>query len=651
MPDPSPRPPAHQRFLAELKRRHVFRVMAVYGATGFVVLQAADLLVAGLALPDAILQAATVFVLLGFPIALVLAWAYDRTPAGLRRTDPAATGELEAIVALPAARRWPSGLFALAGFAALLAGVWLAGRRSGAMSAAESERTAAADVSGEARDSEDAILRIAYADLSTDERPSVAVLPFVNMSADEEQEYFADGMTEELLNALAKVSDLRVAGRTSSFAYKGKDRDLREIGDELGVRYLVEGSVRKQGDRLRITAQLVDADDNFHVWSETYDRTLDDVFAIQTEIAESVAGALEVSLGLTGDEVLVTPTADLDAYDLYLAAQARLRQREEGVAESIRLFEAAVARDSSWAPAWSGLALARTILPYYVDFAAFESAETWSQALDAAERAAGRALALDPENATAEVALGSVYRDRWEWGRAEEHFLRALEIDPDNAEAHQQYADMLSAIGRLDEAIRSARRAVALDPTSAIRTHVLGFIMSVSGHPEDALREFRRATELDPDLLRAWVRMLATLEELGDFDAALNSLTREFLPLLVAQGRIAPADTAALVRYQTEVYAALRSGDTDSLAALAESGPGSVPPERYARLGDTERALEALTAEIEREAAADLRYGTSYHAVLWSSVWDGVRDDPRFRAALRHYNLEGVVPRRPPSGQ
>ncbi len=147
------------------------------------------------------------------------------------------------------------------------------------------------------------------------------------MSSDAEQEYFADGMTEELLNALAKIRELRVAGRTSSFAYKGEDKDLRQIGSELGVRYLVEGSVRKQGDRLRITAQLLDAESSFHLWSETYDRTMEDIFAVQTEIAESIAEELEVSLGLSGDQTLVTPTEDLGAYELYLAAQARLRDR------------------------------------------------------------------------------------------------------------------------------------------------------------------------------------------------------------------------------------------------------------------------------------------------------------------------------------
>ncbi|MGW8283887.1 MAG: hypothetical protein ACWGON_11360, partial [Gemmatimonadota bacterium] len=310
MSDPASPIPAYQRFFAELTRRHVFRVMAVYGAVGFLLLQVVELLVPALLLPEWTYRLIALLLIVGFPIAIVLAWAFESTPEGVRRTDPAETGELDAIAAQPASRRWPSGLLALAGVAALLAGVWLAGKRAGE-SAAETTSvasTVAAADAGTAPDgdpvpgssSDAAVLRLAYADLSADERPSIAVLPFVNMSSDPEQEYFADGMTEELLNALAKIRELRVAGRTSSFAYKGADQDLRQIGEEMGVRYLVEGSVRRQDERLRITAQLIDAEDSFHLWSETYDRTLDDVFAVQSEIAASIAEALEVSLGLSG---------------------------------------------------------------------------------------------------------------------------------------------------------------------------------------------------------------------------------------------------------------------------------------------------------------------------------------------------------------
>ena len=642
--------PGYQRFFAELKRREVFRVAAVYGAVGFVVLQVADLLAEGLALPDVVLRTSTFLVLVGFPIALVLAWAYERTPQGVKRTDPAETSEIDAIVAQPAASRWPSGLLALAGVAALVAGAWWVGRSTapgeGGAAAVdnaggESASGAVATAAGAAGASDDAVLRLAYADLTEDDRPSIAVLPFVNMSADEEQQYFADGMTEELLNALAKIRELRVAGRTSSFAYRGQERDLREIGDELGVRYLVEGSVRKQRDRLRITAQLVDADDAFHLWSETYDRTLDDVFAVQTEIAESIAGALEVSLGLGAEEALITPTSDLDAYDLYLAAQARMRQRREGVEEAVRLYSAAVARDSGWAPAWAGLAQAVALLPYYSGSTGISRDSTrWRSSLERAERAALRALELDPSNASAEVALGNVARDRQEWRDSESHYLRALQIDPDNVEAHQQFAELLTSIGRQEEAVRSARRALELDPTSAIRAYVLGYILTDNGSDAEAIVPLQRATEIDPELMRAQYALLIGWLRLGEFDRAETLARAEMAPRIVAEEGLDAQQAGELDRELSAFTEAVRNRDGAALAALTP--PEAADPWTFAQIGDMDRALAELARLVETYPG----YGATWQTNLWSPDWDGVREDPRFQAVMRQMQLEGFEPER-----
>ena len=224
---------------------------------------------------------------------------------------------------------------------------------------------------------------------------------------------------------------------------------MRVIGDSLDVAYLIEGSVRKAGNQLRITAQLIDVADGSHLWSETYDRTLDDVFRIQTEIALAIAEALRVPLGLDDARDLVTPTADLQAYDLYLAARGRMRERGLSLPEAIRLFEAAIDRDSTWAPAWAGLAQAREVIGWYPE--AWEniptSVEERSAGFEAfqepAEDAARRALSLDPDNASAHVALGSVLRNQMEWTRSEAEYLRALELDPESAEAHLQYSQLL----------------------------------------------------------------------------------------------------------------------------------------------------------------------------------------------------------------
>ncbi|HSM09235.1 MAG TPA: adenylyl cyclase, partial [Gemmatimonadota bacterium] len=242
----------YQQFFAELKRRHVFKVAAIYGAVAFGVLQVAEPLGTALGLSDSFLSLVVGLLLLGFPVALVLAWAFEVTPDGVQKAEPAAPGEIEAIVAQPASSRWPAGLLALAG-AALLFGGWWMGRST----AADAGRDAAAEPpASEAR--------LAFPDLADDTRPSTAVLPITDKSPESDQEHVSDGMTEEIINVLARTGQFGVRGRTSAFAYKGENRDLREIGSELNVAYLIEGSVRKEGDRLRITAQLIDAADDSH---------------------------------------------------------------------------------------------------------------------------------------------------------------------------------------------------------------------------------------------------------------------------------------------------------------------------------------------------------------------------------------------------
>ena len=638
--------PGYQRFFAELKRRRVFRVMAVYGATAFVVLQVADIAFPALGLPEWAMTLVLALTLAGFPIAVVVAWAFEMSPEGMKRTLDADAAELQTIISAPPNRRWPSGLLALAGVAALVWGAWLVGKRageSGAETAVGDSGTAArtAEIAGD-----DAVLELAYADLAEDRRPSIAVLPFVNMSSDEEQGYFADGMTEELLNALAKIRELRVAGRTSSFAYKGQDQDLRQIGKDLGVQYLVEGSVRKQGDQLRITAQLVDAEDAFHVWSDAYDRTLDDVFAVQEEIAGSIAQELQVSLGLDETASLVAPTGDMEAYEMYLAGRARMRERGEGVFEAVRLFEAVVARDSMWAPGWAGLAQAYALTPFYYPGAVTDElgADVWGPALQATEAAALRALELDPRVAGAEIALGNVFRDRWEWEQAEVHYLRALDTDPDNAEAHQQYAEMLAAAGRGDEALRSARRAVALDPTSAIRLNVLAYILLQNDRAEESLAQAELAIVHGGEIPQPHRNLTRAHLVLGDLDAAESAFREGFIPRLGFD-----SETAAIRDRQAEArFEALRTRDVEAYerCCLSTGFAGDL-----VFLGDTARAIEMLRAwHLSRP-----RFNALTFNQLWRPELDAIRDDPRFQSALEeilaYAGLEGAQLRRAPAGE
>ena len=621
----------YQRFFAEMKRRRVFRVMAVYGIVGFAIIEAADVIFPRLALPDWTVTLVVGLALLAFPVVMVLTWALELTPDGLKRTDPAETGEIDDIVAQPAGTRWPAGILALLGVLALVLGAWVG--RSTAPGTDEGV-PAAASAAGNDRGAE--VLKLAYADLDADQRPSIAVLPFADMSQENDQGYFADGMSEELLNALSKIREIRVGGRTSSFAYKGRDKDLREIGDELGVQYLVEGSVRKQGDRLRITAQLVDATDNFHVWSESYDRTIDDVFAVQEEIAGAIAEELQVSLGLDEGQSLVAPTGDLGAYELYLTGRARMRERGAGVAEAVELFEATVARDSTWAPGWAGLAQAYSLAPYYGDFESREEErDSWPASLGAAERAASRALEIDPRNAAAEVALGNVFGDRWEWEAGEHHYLRALEIDPDDVEAHQQYAELLAVTGRLDEALRSARRAVALDPTSAIRLNVLGYILKYNLRYEEALLQLELALAHGGAFRSIFNHIIRLHLHRGELDRAESVMLDEWLPRFSYPDRDAE-QREGIRRYAAEMMAAFRTRDVAAFESCCRDGPGFVNP--YMVLGDTATALEAAHRRF-----LDLPRPNYIGLLdLWDPVWDGRRADPRFREMARHANLEGA---------
>jgi len=603
----------YQQFFAEMKRRRVFRVIAVYGIVGFVLIQIMELAVPALLLPDWTYRFVALLLLVGFPVSIVLAWAFEVTPAGVVRTTEAAPGELSEIMAAPASHHWPGVLLAAVGVTALVAGSWYAGRQS---APAAEFGVAAGLVTG---------VRLAYVDLADDPRPSIAVLPFADMSPESDQEYFSDGMTEEIINVLAQVRDLRVAARTSTFALKDSELTAVQLGDTLHVGFLVEGSVRKAGDQVRITAQLIDSSDGSHLWSHQYDRPLNDVFQIQTEIAEAIAEALTVPLGLNDPADLVTPTADLEAYDLYLAGRARLRERGSGVFEAIELFKAAVARDSAWAPAWAGLGNAMSISHWY----GYSSDSAYiAQTLAAAEPIVLRALELDPRHPTALVALGSIHRDRLEWNEAEAAYHQALVLDPDNAEAHQQYAEWLLKRGRISEALQSVDRAVELDP-APVRVHLLAYILEFDD----------RWDEVEEVL--AWAVARGMNEKYRQIEEQMRRVPNR---RAFSEGRyedlVFPSATPADGEDIRAFVQALRTANYDAVPYAMRDGLSIWD---LVQLQQPDLAVGAFRA-VWKENFRSSEF-------VWRTIYDEIRADDRIRSLLESRGLEDVTVQRTPIGE
>ncbi|MCL7967167.1 MAG: tetratricopeptide repeat protein, partial [marine benthic group bacterium] len=469
----------YQRFFAELKRRKVFRTIAFYGAAAFGLLQGIDILVDALRLPPSMTTITALAALAGFPLVVVLAWNYQLTPEGVRRSSGATPDEIEEIVAAPAIRRWPSGLAALIGLALFATGAWWSLFRA-----------------------------------SEPEDASVAVLPFADMSPAGDQEYFADGMAEEILNALVKVPELRVTARTSSFAYKGAAMDLREIGEELDVGAILEGSVRRDSGRVRVTAQLIDVGTGFHIWSETFTREPTDVFAIQDEIARSISRALRVTLlPAEAQAAMIAPTTgDPEAYDEYLRGRFELRQRtEESLLAAITHFDRATQLDPEFAPAWAGLGMTYGLMPFYTAAIPFEVAG------QKAREAAERAVSIDPELPEAHAAVGQSYGFGAERAAA---FRRAIALDPKYAEAHQWLGETLSQMGFHAEAVEEGRIAVELDSMSRAANLDYARNLNRAGRNEEAAAYFKKLIERDPAWPSLWGNLANVYMDIGAYDSA-----------------------------------------------------------------------------------------------------------------------------------
>jgi TolB-like protein/Flp pilus assembly protein TadD len=598
--------------IAELKRRNVIRMAGLYLVGAWLLVQVAGTVLPMFGAPAWLPRSVVILLALGFVPALVFAWVFELTPKGLRRDSKISPAES---VAPQTAQRLNRMIVAVLALALLYFGFdkfVLAPRRDAALVAATAQAVSAG------------VKAQAKPDVN---RNSIAVLPFVNMSGDVANEYFSDGISEEILNVLAGAPELQVAARTSSFSFKGKPMEVPAIARELQVRMVLEGSVRKQGDKVRITAQLIDAKTGFHVWSQTYDRKLEDIFAIQDEIAKAIGDELKVKIGgadKPGHDA--GGTKNLEAYDLYLQGMSLWHARnEKDLWESISVFEKAVAIDPGFAQAYAGLALAYAVLGDY------SSRITYAESLARSNNFAELALALDPALPEPYAAMGNNAAAYRQWLTSDALLRRAIAIRPSFASAYQWRGLNQIFAGDLEAGRATLERASQLDPRSPVIGDNHAMALLILGRYEEAMTICQRVFEFAPDY--PYCLEDASLAALlsGDYATAramLDRLAAAINPSAVGEGkRVVDALQGRADRHALAVWLAslphYSRTDTASRNALSAISIPSV----LVLLGEHDLALDFME-RISNDLGNDLNF-----AIL-PRVMDALRCQPRFRALV-----------------
>jgi len=576
-------------FFAELKRRNVYKVAAAYAVVAWLLIQIATQVFPFFEIPNWTVRLVVLLIMIGFPIALIIAWAFELTPQGLQRTEtldekgvPHSKNRVWIFVVFIAGAM-SVGLFFLGRYTAI-------GNRSPASSASK----------------------------------SIAVLPFDNLSRDPDNAFFAEGIQDEILARLAKIADLKVISRTSTQHYKSSPGNLPEIAKQLGVSNLLEGSVQKANDRVRVTVQLINAADDAHLWAETYDRNLTDIFAVESEIAKTIADTLRAKL--TGSEqhaIAIRPTENTEAYQLYLKGRYFWNKRTaDDFTTAIDYFNQAIAADPNYALAYAGLADA------YVLLSGFTGA-TPHEAFPKARAAAQKALALDNTLGEAHASLAlELASYEFDFPRSVTEFKRAIELNPNYATAHQWYGNtvLAAAFGRFDEAIQEMKQALELDPLSLIIIADLGNTYFMARRYEEAIDELRKTIKMDPGFYYAYWNLGQVLEAKGDLAGAItqykkaHQLNGDPFPL----GLLGHA--YALSGNRPEAL--------KILGRLTEiSGHRYVPAYTLALvhlgLGNKDEAVRELQKSYDERAGFDL---------LWihhDPMLEPLRGDPRFEALVQ----------------
>ena len=578
-------------FFTELKRRNVYKVAVAYAVIAWLLVQAAAIPFPTFEAPAWVMKVFVVVLGAGFVLALIIAWSFEMTPEGMKRTEEVGPNEK-----LP---QWSRRKFAALILVIAMAAAALLGYRVYRTNSTSPSPVAPAN----------APLK------------SIAVLPFENLSRDPDNAFFAEGVQDEILTRLAKVADLKVISRTSTQRFRSAPSDLREIARQLGVTNILEGSVQKANDQVRVNVQLINAVTDAHLWAEIYDRKLTDLFTVESDIAKTIAETLQAKL--TGSEqaaISKKPTANSEAYELYLKGRFFWNKRTAAdLPKSVEYFNQAIAKDPNFAVAYSGLADAYLLFP---DYGVGAPDEFYPKAKEMALKA----LNLEPSLGAPHAALGAVYTNyEHDFAKAISEFDRAIQLDPNYATAHQWKTTPLSALGEFDRAIAEDKKAIALDPLSLIVNADLAFNCIFARRLDEAVAQSRKTLEIDPNFHVVSGYLGEALQLQGKLAEALPEFRKG------TAGTDEPFGQALLA--QACARAGLRDEAQDILGRLEERArtqfvSGYCPAIIRLSLGDKDGALAALESAISQRAPEIL-------TIKYDPLLDDLHGDRRFDALVR----------------
>src|SRR5213595_3655714 len=580
-------------FFAELKRRNVYKVAVAYIVAGWALAQGIAQVFPVFDIPNWVVRLIVLLIIIGLAIALGLAWAFELTPQGIKRTE---TADAMPETARQKKRTWIY-VVVIAGFFSI--GLFFLGRYSAKNATARQSEAA------------------------TVSQKSIAVLPFDNLSRDPDNAYFCEGVQDEILTRLAKIADLKVISRTSTQRFNSAPSDLREIAKQLGVMHILEGSVQKANDQVRVNVQLINAMKDAHLWAETYDRKLIDIFSVESEIAKTIADTLQAKLsGSEKTAISKKATANTAAYELYHKGRSLWEKRTgDNIPKAIAFFQQAIERDPNYALAYAGLASADILLPF---FAGADRREAYSKAKEAALKA----LRLDPNLAEAHLALGKVlFFSEIDLAGANREYKRAIELKPNDAAAHHWFGnDTLAALGRFEEAIAESERAVELDPLSTVINADLGGTFYYARRYEEAAAQLRKTLGIDPTDFYAHYNLGIALQAKGDLSGAIAEYEKAkqlgdnpLVSTLCAQAKAYAGDKDAALRMLS---------DLDQLSQRREV-VGYLRALLYLSLNNKDEALRWL------EQGFAERDGSNICWIKVDPLLDSLHGDPRFEALVQ----------------